>query len=54
MRVLAYNLLHMIRQFSFWGEEVLRSMGWLIKGLIKVGVRVSYYARREYVHVGAT
>ncbi|MGA7578410.1 MAG: hypothetical protein ACLQUW_01300 [Desulfobaccales bacterium] len=29
MGVLAYNLLHMIRQFYFWGEEVKRSMEWL-------------------------
>jgi hypothetical protein len=31
MGVLAYNLLHMIRQFYVWGEEVKRSMEWLIK-----------------------
>jgi hypothetical protein len=37
MGVLAYNLLHMIRQFYVWGEEVKRSMEWLIKRLIKVG-----------------
>ncbi|MGO9177318.1 MAG: transposase [Desulfobaccales bacterium] len=47
----AYNLLHMIRQFYVWGEEVKRSMEWLIKRLIKVGARVSYHARRWYVHV---
>jgi Transposase DDE domain group 1 len=46
MGVLAYNLLHMIRQFSVWDEEVKRSMDWLIKRLIKVGARVSYHARR--------
>jgi hypothetical protein len=51
MGVLAYNLLHMIRQFYVWGEEVKRSMEWLIKRLIKVGARVSYHARRWYVHV---
>ena len=51
MGVLAYNLLHMIRQFYVWGEEVKRSMDWLIKRLIKVGARVSYHARRWYVHV---
>jgi hypothetical protein len=50
MGVLAYNLLHMIRQFYVWGEEVRRSMDWLIKRLIKVGVRISYQARRWYVH----
>ncbi len=54
MGVLAYNLLHMIRQFYVWGEEVKRSMDWLIKRLIKVGARVSYHARRWYVHVAST
>jgi hypothetical protein len=37
MGVLAYNLLHMIREFYVWGEEVRRSMDWLIKRLIKSG-----------------
>ena len=53
MGVLAYNLLHMIRQFYIWGEEVKHSMDWLIKRLIKVGARVSYHARRWYVHVAS-
>jgi len=53
MEVLAYNLLHMIRQFYVWGEEVKRSMDWLIKRLIKVGARISYHARRWYVHVAS-
>src|SRR5208337_1973747 len=53
MGVLAYNLLHMIRQFYVWGEEVKRSVDWLIKRLIKVGARVSYHARRCYVHVAS-
>ncbi len=53
MGVLAYNLLHMIRQFYVWGEEVKQSMEWLIKRLIKVGARVSYHARRWYVHVAS-
>ena len=30
-----------------------RSMEWLIKRLIKVGARVSYHARRLYVHVAS-
>jgi hypothetical protein len=51
MGVLACNLLHMIRQFYVWGEEVKRSMEWLIKRLIKVGARVSYHARIGYIHV---
>jgi hypothetical protein len=53
MGVLAYNLLHIIRQFYVWGEEVKRSMDWLIKRLIKVGARISYHARRWYVHVAS-
>jgi Transposase DDE domain group 1 len=53
MGVLAYNLLHMIRQFYVWGEEVKRTIDWLIKRLIKVGARVSYHARRWYVHVAS-
>ena len=47
------SLMHMIRQFYVWGEEVKRSMEWLIKRLIKVGARVSYHARRWYVHVAS-
>jgi hypothetical protein len=53
MGVLAYNLLHMIRQFYVWGEELKRSIDWLIKRHIKVGARVSYHARRWYVHVAS-
>ncbi len=37
MGVLAYNLLHLIRQFYVWGEEVKRSLDWLSKRLLKVG-----------------
>ncbi|MGO8668455.1 MAG: transposase [Desulfobaccales bacterium] len=53
MGVPAYNLLHMIRQFHVWGAEVKRSLEWLIKRLINVGARVSYHARRWYVHVAS-
>ncbi len=53
MGVLAYKLLHMIRQFYVWGEELKRSMECLIKRLIKVGARVSYLARRWYVHIAS-
>ncbi len=37
MVVLAYNLLHMLRQFYLRGKELTRSIEWLIKRLIKVG-----------------
>ena len=39
MGVLAYNLLHLIREFYLVGEEVRRSMEWLIRRLIKVGAK---------------
>ena len=53
MGVLAYNLLHMLRQFYLMGEEVKRSMEWLIKRLIKMGARVAYHGRRWQVHVAS-
>jgi Transposase DDE domain group 1 len=53
MGVLAHNLLHMIWQFYIWGEEVRRSIDWLINCLIKVGARVSSHARRWYVYVAS-
>jgi len=53
MGVLAYNLLHMLRQFYLLGEKVKRSMEWLIKRLIKVGAKVAYHGRRWYVHVAS-
>jgi len=51
MGVIAYNLLHMLRQFYIRGEQVKRSVEWLIRRFIKVGARVSYHARRWHVHV---
>ncbi len=53
MGALAYNLLHMLRQFYLIGEEVKRSMEWLIKRLIKVGAKVAYHCRRWQVHVAS-
>jgi hypothetical protein len=53
MGVLAYNLLHMLRQFYLLGEEVKRSMEWLIKRLIKVGAKVAYHGRSWQVHVAS-
>jgi hypothetical protein len=53
MGVLAYDLLHMLRQFFLVGGEVKRSMGWLIKRLVKVRARMSYHARRWYDHVAS-
>ena len=53
MGVLAYNLLHILRQFYLVGGEVKRSIEWLIKRLIKVGARVCYHVRRWYAHVAS-
>jgi len=53
MGVLAYNLLHMLRQFYLMGEEVKRSMEWIIKRLIKVGAKVVYHGRMWQVHVAS-
>jgi hypothetical protein len=53
MSVLAYNFLHMLRQFHLAGEEVKRSMEWLINLVVKVGARISYHARRWNVHVAS-
>jgi hypothetical protein len=53
MRVLAYNLLHMLRQFYLVGEEVKRSMECLIKHLIKVGAKVVDHGRKWQVHVAS-
>ncbi len=53
MGVLDYNLLHMLRQFYLRGEEVTRSIVWLIKRLLKVGAKVAYHGRRRYVHVSS-
>lgn len=50
MGILAYILLHVLRQFYLVGEEVEQSWGWLIKRLIKVGVKVAHHGRRWHVH----
>jgi len=54
MSALAYKLLHiLLRQFYLVGEEVIRSMGWLITRPIKVGAKVAYHDRRWHVHVAS-
>jgi hypothetical protein len=45
MEVSADNLLHMLRQLYRLGEEVKRSIEWLIKRLIKVGAKVAYHGQ---------
>ena len=41
------------RQFYLSGEEVQRSMEWLIKRLIKVGAKVANHGRKWQVHVAS-
>jgi hypothetical protein len=45
MGLLAYNLLHLIREFYMEGEEVKRSVEWLIRRIVKVASRVSCHNR---------
>lgn len=54
MGVLAYDLLHIIRKFYLFGEEVRRSMELLIQRLINVGAKVVYHAPQWHVHVTST
>lgn len=51
MGVLAYNLLHKIPEFYLFGEEVRRSIEWLLSRLIKLVAKVVYHSRRWHVHV---
>lgn len=53
MGVLAYNLLQLIREFYIKGEEVKRSMEWLIRRVIKAAARVAYHDRRWWAHVAS-
>lgn len=51
MGALAYNLLHMVREFQLKGEDVKRSIEWLIRRIIKAAARISYHGRRWWGHV---
>jgi hypothetical protein len=51
MGLLAYNLLHLLREFYIKGEEVKRTLEWLICRLVKVASRISYHSRYWWVHV---
>ena len=42
----AYNLLHMINEFHLQGEDIKRSMEWLIRRIIKAASRIAYSGRR--------
>jgi len=54
MSVLAYNLLHMLRQFYLLDDRVKRLIEWFINRQIKVGAKVGYHDRRWHVHVAST
>jgi hypothetical protein len=51
MGFLAYNLLHLIRRFYLWGEDMRPSIEWIIMQQVKAGARIAYHARRWYVHI---
>ena len=51
MGLLAYNLLHLVREFYMIGEEVRRSIEWIIRRTLKVASRVSYHSRYWWVHM---
>lgn len=54
MGAVAYNLLHMVREFHLQGEDVKRSIEWLIRRIIKAASRISYSGRRWWVHVASS
>ena len=51
MGLLAYNLRYLLRAFYMEGDEVQRSVEWLIRRAVKVASRVSYHSRHWWVHV---
>ncbi len=53
MGLLAYNLLHLVRELYMVGEEVKRSIEWIIRRMVKVASRVSYHSRYWWVHVSS-
>ena len=48
-----HTQLQMVRQFYLMGEEIKRSMEWVIKRLIRVAARVAYHGRRWQVDVAS-
>lgn len=54
MGALAYNLLHMVWEFHLKGEDVKRSIEWIIRRIIKAASRISYHGRRWWVHVASS
>ena len=54
MGALAYNLLHMIREFHLQGEDVKRSIEWIICRIIKAASRISCNGRYWWVHAASS
>ena len=54
MEALAYNLLQMLRAFHLKGEDVKRSIEWIIRRIIKAASRISYHGRCWWVHVASS
>ena len=53
MRLLPYNLLHLLRELYMEGEDVRRSIEWLIQRLVKDASRISSHCRYWWVHVAS-
>jgi hypothetical protein len=51
MGALAYNLMHMIRESHLKGEDVKRSIEWIIRRIIKAASRIAYHGRCWWAHV---
>jgi hypothetical protein len=53
MDFFAYNRLHLIRRFYLLGEDMRRSIEWIIPRLVKADARIVYHAGYWYVHVAS-
>jgi len=56
MGMLALNLLHMLREFYIFyieGEDIKRSIEWIIRRVVKVESRISHHSRYWWVHVAS-
>ena len=51
MGALAYNLVHMVRGFHLKGEDLKRSIEWIVRRIIKAASRIFCHGRRWWVHV---
>ena len=53
MGLLAYNLPYLVREFYVVGEEVKRSIVWIIRWMVKVASSISYHSRCWWVHLAS-